>query len=92
MKPIVQGATLGLLALSATLSASANANCPSNLPDQFMQDCITVEGSGDSFPHPTYAYKKEYQAWVASQAAAVQEVQPASGGENNPSSSSNTSQ
>lgn len=67
----------GLWAIVATLSPAVNAECPLDLPEQLLNDCITIEGSGSSFPHDDYAYEDEYAAW---RAARVERIAPAAGG------------
>lgn len=81
-KTMIQGSALGLFVLSAMLSTGANADCPISLPAQLLEDCITAEGSGADFPYPSYAYKEQYMAWLASQTAHVQDIKPAAGGHN----------
>lgn len=61
-----------LLGTAAALVAGcANAACPGDLPLQMLEDCIVVEGSGDSFPNPDYAYMKQYQEWRAAKASRI---------------------
>lgn len=59
-----------------TLAGLAQADCPADMPTQLLDDCIVVEASGSSFPNPTYAYKADYEAWLAQR---VQQTQPAAG-------------
>lgn len=60
---------LFISASTAMAAGGANASCPIDMPTQFLEDCIVVEGSGASFPHPTYAYMKQYKAWLAEKSA-----------------------
>ncbi len=68
--------TRGVCFIAAMFATSANAECPQNLPTQLLEDCIVIEGSGSSFPHPDYAHMAAYKAWLAKQAPSVQ---PAAG-------------
>lgn len=58
-----------LMSVSVASADSAFTVCSADMPLQIRQDCIVVEGAGATFPHETYAYKREYNEWLASKAA-----------------------
>jgi hypothetical protein len=43
------------------------ANCPHTLPVQLLEDCITYENAGHSFPPSDYVYMEQYQDWLKTQ-------------------------
>lgn len=57
-----------LMSVPVASADSATTACSDDMPLQLRQDCIVVEGAGASFPHETYAYKREYNEWLASKA------------------------
>jgi len=62
-------AVLAICAVAALGAADANASCPVDMPQQLLQDCIVVEGSGVTFPNETYANMLQYQEWKAGRSA-----------------------
>lgn len=72
--------TILFIGVSAALAAGvANASCSIDMPSQFLEDCVVVEGSGNSFPNPTYAYMRQYKAWLAEKSKTVNEADTGKG-------------
>jgi len=58
---------VGLLVLTMTGSGLSLADCPNTMPLQLLEDCITYENAGHSFPTGDYAHMDQYQEWLRSQ-------------------------
>jgi hypothetical protein len=58
----------GLCLFAITASGLAFADCPNAMPVKLLQDCITYEGAGESFPTDDYAYLGQYKEWLKTQA------------------------
>lgn len=57
-----------LMSVSVASADATTSACSDDMPLQLRKDCIVVEGGGAEFPHETYAYKREYNEWLASKA------------------------
>lgn len=70
MKAIASTVLLFSTLMSASVASAdaATSACSDDMPLQLRQDCIVSEGAGAQFPHETYAYKREYNEWLASKA------------------------
>jgi hypothetical protein len=69
----IKHAEVGLFLFTITTSGMAlSANCPHTLPVQLLEDCITNENAGHSFPPSDYVYMDQYQAWLKTQQAMAQ--------------------
>jgi len=62
-----ENARLGLCIFAITASGLALADCPSTMPSQLLQDCITYEGAGSTFPTSDYAHMNMYNDWLKGQ-------------------------
>lgn len=60
-------ARLGLCVFAITASGLALADCPNTMPSQLLQDCITYEGAGSTFPTSDYAHMNTYNNWLIEQ-------------------------
>ena len=54
---------VGLFVCAITASGLALADCPKTMPSQLLQDCITYEGAGSTFPTSDYANMDLYNKW-----------------------------
>ena len=54
---------VGLFVYAITASGLALADCPKTMPSQLLQDCITYEGAGSTFPTSDYAIMDLYNKW-----------------------------
>jgi len=57
-------AGIGLFVFAITASGLAFAGCPNTMPSQLLQDCITYEGAGSTFPTSDYAHMNTYNDWL----------------------------
>ena len=62
-------AKVGLFVFAITASGLALADCPNKMPSELLQDCITYEGAGSTFPTSDYAHKDLYNVWLKEQSA-----------------------
>jgi len=72
-------AKVGLFVFAITASGLALADCPNTMPSELLQDCITYEGAGSTFPTQDYANMDLYNKWVKTQhstEAAQEATQP----------------
>jgi len=60
-------AQIGLGVCTIAASNLLMADCPRNMPEQLLEDCIVYEGSGSSFPTSDYAHMDEYRKWLKKQ-------------------------
>lgn len=60
-------ARFGFGIFAITVSGLALADCPNTMPSQLLQDCITYEGAGSSFPTSDYAHMAQYHDWLKTQ-------------------------
>jgi len=60
-------AQVGLFVFAITASGLALADCPNTMPSQLLQDCITYEGAGSTFPTSDYAHMNLYNDWLRKQ-------------------------
>jgi len=60
---------VGLFLCGIVSGSVALADCPDTLPSQLLQDCITYEGAGSTFPTSDYAHKDLYNVWLKEQSA-----------------------
>ena len=56
-------ARFGFGIFAITVSGLALADCPNTMPSQLLQDCITYEGAGSTFPTSDYANMDLYNKW-----------------------------
>ena len=61
--------TVGLFLCGIVSGSVALADCPDTMPSQLLQDCITYEGAGSTFPTSDYAHKDLYDVWLKKQSA-----------------------
>ena len=54
---------VGLFVCAITASGLTLADCPKTMPSQLLQDCITYEGAGSTFPTSDYANMDLYNKW-----------------------------
>ena len=52
------------------------ADCPINLPEKLLEDCLIYDSEGETFPADDYAYMDEYQAWLMTQQPEAQSKTP----------------
>jgi len=60
---------VGLFLCGIVSGSVALADCPDTMPSQLLQDCITYEGAGSTFPTSDYAHKDLYNVWLKEQSA-----------------------
>jgi len=60
---------VGLFLCGIVSGSVALADCPNTMPSQLLQDCITYEGAGSTFPTSDYAHKDLYNVWLKEQSA-----------------------
>jgi len=60
---------VGLFLCGIVSGSVALADCPDTMPSQLLQDCITYEGAGSTFPTSDYAHIGLYNAWLKEQSA-----------------------
>ena len=60
-------ARVALSVFAITASGMAFADCPNTMPSQLLQDCITYEGAGSTFPTSDYAHMNTYNDWLIEQ-------------------------
>lgn len=56
--------TVGLFLCGIVSGSVALADCPDTMPSQLLQDCITYEGAGSTFPTSDYAHMDLYNEWL----------------------------
>ena len=61
--------TVGLFLCGIVSGSVALADCPDTMPSQLLQDCITYEGAGSTFPTSDYAHMDSYNEWLKEQSA-----------------------
>lgn len=57
----------GIFVFAAMASGSALADCPTTMSSQLLQDCITYESAGSTFPTSDYAHMDMYNKWLIEQ-------------------------
>jgi len=60
---------VGLFLCGIVSGSVALADCPDTMPSQLLQDCITYEGAGSTFPTSDYAHMDLYNDWLKEQSA-----------------------
>jgi len=58
---------IGILVFATMASGWALADCPITMSSQLLQDCITYEGAGSTFPTSDYAHMDMYDKWLIEQ-------------------------
>jgi len=61
---------VGLFLCGIVSGSVVLADCPDTMPSQLLQDCITYEGAGSTFPTSDYAHMDLYNDWLKEQSAA----------------------
>lgn len=68
-------AKVALFVFALTAGGLALADCPTTMPSELLQDCITYEGAGSTFPTQDYAHIDLYNKWVKTQHS-IEAAQP----------------
>lgn len=62
-------APVGLFLCGIVSGSVTLADCVDTMPPQLLQDCITYEGAGSTFPTSDYAHMDLYNEWLKEQSA-----------------------
>ena len=72
----IKCAAVGLYITMMGSGGLALAECPHNLPEKLLEDCLIYDSEGETFPADDYAYMNEYQAWLKTQQPEAQSETP----------------
>jgi len=65
----IKHAAVGIYILTMASGGVVLADCPHNLPEKLLEDCLI-------FPADDYAHMDEYQAWLKTQQPGAQSKTP----------------
>ena len=63
----IRRVAVGLYVFMTGSGGLALADCPHNLPEKLLEDCLIYDTEGETFPADDYAHMDEYQAWLKKQ-------------------------
>jgi hypothetical protein len=72
----IKHAAVGIYIFTMASAGVVLADCPHNLPEKLLEDCLIYDSEGQTFPADDYAYMDEYQAWLKTQQPEAQTKTP----------------
>ena len=72
----IKHAAVGIYIFTMVSGGVVLADCPHNLPEKLLEDCLINDSEGEPFPADDYAYMDEYQIWLKTQQPEARSMAP----------------